>query len=154
MYKILLTTLFVLFCFHGVHAAEERTLSIIKPDAVASGHIGDIITRFEKSGFRIVNMKMIQLTPSQAAEFYSVHKERPFFKTLVEFMSSGPVVVMALEGQDAVARNRALMGATDPKKAAPGTLRADFAESVERNAVHGSDSQETARNEILFFFPN
>ncbi len=130
----------------------ERTLSIIKPDAVAKNVIGKIIDRFESNGLRIAAMKKIQLTKNDAAKFYEVHKERPFFNDLVEYMVSGPVVVMVLEGENAVAKNRELMGATDPKEAAPGTIRADFAESIEANAVHGSDSLENAEKEIRFFF--
>ncbi len=130
----------------------ERTLSIIKPDAVAKNVIGKIIDRFETNGLRIAAMKKIQLTKEDAAKFYEVHKERPFFNDLVEYMTSGPVVVMVLEGENAVAKNRELMGATDPKEAAPGTIRADFAESIEANAVHGSDSLENAQKEIAFFF--
>ncbi|NPA82639.1 MAG: nucleoside-diphosphate kinase [Epsilonproteobacteria bacterium] len=130
----------------------EQTLSIIKPDAVAKGVIGKIIDRFESNGLRIAAMKKIKLTKEQAGEFYEVHKERPFFGELVEYMTSGPVVVMVLEGENAVAKNRELMGATDPKEAAPGTIRADFAESIEANAVHGSDSLENAKREIAFFF--
>ncbi len=130
----------------------ERTLSIIKPDAVAKNVIGKIIDRFETNGLRIAAMKKIQLTREDAAKFYEVHKERPFFNDLVEYMTSGPVVVMVLEGENAVAKNRELMGATDPKEAAPGTIRADFAESIEANAVHGSDSLENAQKEIAFFF--
>jgi len=130
----------------------ERTLSIIKPDAVAKNVIGKIIDRFETNGLRIAAMKKIQLSRSDAAKFYEVHKERPFFNDLVEYMTSGPVVVMVLEGENAVAKNRELMGATDPKEAKPGTIRADFAESIEANAVHGSDSLENARKEIAFFF--
>lgn len=130
----------------------ERTLSIIKPDAVKANHIGEIISRFENSGLRIAGIKMVNLTKDQAARFYQVHKDRPFFPKLVEFMSSGPVVVMVLEGDNAVAKNRQLMGATDPQKAEKGTIRADFAQSVSENAVHGSDSKENAAQEILFFF--
>ncbi|MEO1923641.1 MAG: nucleoside-diphosphate kinase [Nautiliaceae bacterium] len=130
----------------------ERTLSIIKPDAVAKNVIGKIIDRFESNGLRIAAMKKIKLTKEDAAKFYEVHKERPFFNDLCEYMSSGPVVVMVLEGENAVAKNRELMGATDPKEAAPGTIRADFAESIEANAVHGSDSIENAKKEIAFFF--
>lgn len=129
----------------------ERTLSIIKPDAVAKNVIGKIIDRFESNGLKIAAMKKIQLTKNDAAKFYEVHKERPFFNDLVEYMVSGPVVVMVLEGENAVAKNRELMGATDPKEAAPGTIRADFAESIEANAVHGSDSLENAEKEIRFF---
>jgi len=130
----------------------ERTLSIIKPDAVAKNVIGKIVDRFESNGLRIAAMKKIKLTREDAAKFYEVHKERPFFNDLVEYMTSGPVVVMVLEGENAVAKNRELMGATDPKEAAPGTIRADFAESIEANAVHGSDSLENAQKEIAFFF--
>jgi nucleoside-diphosphate kinase len=130
----------------------ERTLSIIKPDAVSKNVIGKIIDRFEENGLRIAAMKKIKLTKDDAAKFYEVHKERPFFNDLCEYMSSGPVVVMVLEGENAVAKNRELMGATDPKEAAPGTIRADFAESIEANAVHGSDSLENAKKEIAFFF--
>ena len=130
----------------------ERTLSIIKPDAVAKNVIGKIIDRFETNGLRIAAMKKVQLSREDAAKFYEVHKERPFFNDLVEYMTSGPVVVMVLEGENAVAKNRELMGATDPKEAAPGTIRADFAESIEANAVHGSDSLENAQKEIAFFF--
>ncbi|SMC09069.1 nucleoside-diphosphate kinase [Nitratiruptor tergarcus] len=130
----------------------ERTLSIIKPDAVAKNVIGKIIDRFETNGLRIAAMKKIKLTKEDAAKFYEVHKERPFFNDLVEYMTSGPVVVMVLEGENAVAKNRELMGATNPKEAAPGTIRADFAESIEANAVHGSDSLENAQKEIAFFF--
>ena len=134
---------------------EELTLSIIKPDAVKNNHIGDIISRFEKEGLRVAGIKMVRLSKDQAAQFYQVHKDRPFYSDLVNFMSSGPVVVIALEGKEAVSKNRKLMGATDPGKAEKGTIRADFAESVTKNAVHGSDSPETARKEILFFFrPN
>ena len=130
----------------------QRTLSIIKPDAVAKNVIGKIIDRFESNGLRIAAMKKIKLTKEDAAKFYEVHKERPFFNDLVEYMTSGPVVVMVLEGENAVAKNRELMGATNPKEAAPGTIRADFAESIEANAVHGSDSLENAQKEIRFFF--
>jgi len=130
----------------------ERTLSIIKPDAVEKNVIGKIIDRFESNGLRIAAMKKIQLTKDDAAKFYEVHKERPFFNDLVNYMISGPVVVMVLEGENAVAKNRELMGATNPKEAAPGTIRADFAESIEANAVHGSDSLENADKEIRFFF--
>ncbi len=130
----------------------EQTLSIIKPDAVAKGVIGKILDRFESNGLRIAALKKLQLTKEQAGEFYAVHKERPFFNELVEFMTSGPVVVSVLEGENAVAKNRELMGATDPKEAKPGTIRADFAESIDANAVHGSDSLENAKKEIEFFF--
>lgn len=130
----------------------EQTLSIIKPDAVKKGVIGKIVQRFEDNGLRIAAMKKLQLSKSDAQGFYAVHKERPFFKDLVEFMISGPVVVMVLEGNNAVAKNRELMGATNPKEAAKGTIRADFAESIDANAVHGSDSLENAKIEIAFFF--
>ncbi len=132
--------------------AIERTFSIIKPDAVAKNHIGEIISRFEKNGLRIVAMKMLHLSKEQAEGFYAVHKERPFFNDLVSFMISGPVVVQVLEGENAVLKNRELMGATNPAEAAPGTIRADFADSIDENAVHGSDAPETAKEEIAFFF--
>src|SRR3989338_6592253 len=135
--------------------AVERTLSIIKPDCVAKRVIGDIFSRFEKAGLRIVAAKMTQLSRIQAEQFYAVHRERPFFKLLVDFMISGPVMISVLEGKNAVAKHRDLMGATDPKKATPGTIRADFADSIDENAVHGSDSLEAAHQEIAFFFqPN
>lgn len=130
----------------------EQTLSIIKPDAVKKGVIGKIIDRFETNGLRIAAVKKLQLSKCDAQAFYAVHKERPFFGDLVDFMISGPVVVMVLEGESAVSKNRDLMGATNPKEAAPGTIRADFAESIDANAVHGSDSLENAKNEIAFFF--
>lgn len=130
----------------------QQTLSIIKPDAVAGNHIGDIISRFEKNGLRIAAIKIVQLDAKQAGDFYKVHKDRSFYPDLVKFMSSGPVVILVLEGPDAVAKNRELMGATDPSKAASGTIRADFAQSLTKNAVHGSDSPETAKEEVLFFF--
>ncbi|EPM5966795.1 nucleoside-diphosphate kinase [Campylobacter coli] len=130
----------------------EKTLSIIKPDAVKKGVIGKILDRFESNGLRIAAMKKVQLSKKQAEAFYAVHKERPFFKDLVEFMISGPVVVSVLEGEGAVLKNRDLMGATNPKEAQPGTIRADFAESIDANAVHGSDSLENAKIEIEFFF--
>jgi len=133
--------------------AVERTLSIIKPDAVAKNVIGEIYSRFEKNGLKIVASRMMHLSRLQAERFYGVHKDRPFFKDLVEFMVSGPVMVQALEGENAIARNRELMGATDPKKAAAGTIRADFASSIDANAVHGSDGLETAAAEVAFFFP-
>ncbi len=133
----------------------EKTLSIIKPDAVKKGVIGKILDRFESNGLRIAAMKKVQLSKEQAENFYAVHKERPFFKDLVEFMISGPVVVSVLEGGGAVLKNRDLMGATNPKEAKAGTIRADFAESIDANAVHGSDSLENAKIEIEFFFkPN
>ena len=132
--------------------ATERTLSIIKPDAVAKNAIGEIESRFEKAGLQIVAMKMIQLDDELAGGFYAEHKERPFFQDLVGFMTSGPVVVQVLEGEDAIAKNRELMGATNPKEAAAGTIRADFAESIDANAVHGSDSAASAEREIAYFF--
>jgi len=132
--------------------AIERTLSIIKPDAVGKNHIGEIYARFEKAGLRIVAAKMLHLTREQAEGFYAVHRERPFFKDLVEFMISGPVMVQVLEGENAIAKNREIMGATNPKEAAPGTIRADFASSIDENAVHGSDAPETAAQEIAYFF--
>jgi nucleoside-diphosphate kinase len=130
----------------------ERTLSIIKPDAVAKNVVGQIYTRFEQAGLKVIAARMMQLSTAQAEAFYAVHRERPFFRDLVNFMISGPVMIQVLEGQDAVAKNRALMGATDPKKAEPGTIRADFADSIDANAVHGSDGAETAAEEIRFFF--
>ncbi|MBK2000808.1 MULTISPECIES: nucleoside-diphosphate kinase [Campylobacter] len=130
----------------------ERTLSIIKPDAVRKNLIGKILERFESNGLKIIALKKIQLTSEQAENFYAIHKERSFFKDLVNFMISGPVVVSILEGENAVMKNRELMGATDPKEAKSGTIRADFAESIDANAVHGSDSLENANNEIEFFF--
>ena len=133
--------------------AVERTLSIVKPDAVAKNVIGKIYSRFEDAGLRVVAARMMHLSQREAEGFYAVHRERPFFRDLVAFMISGPVMVQVLEGENAVARNRELMGATDPKKAAAGTIRADFAQSIEANAVHGSDGPETAREEIAYFFP-
>jgi nucleoside-diphosphate kinase len=133
--------------------AVERTLSIIKPDAVAKNIIGEIYTRFERAGLKIVAAKMTWLARPDAEGFYAVHGERPFFKDLVEFMTSGPVMIQVLEGDNAIVKNRDLMGATDPKKAAPGTIRAEFAQSIDANAVHGSDGPETAETEIEFFFP-
>jgi nucleoside-diphosphate kinase len=133
--------------------AIERTLSIIKPDAVAKNVIGQIYSRFEQGGLKIAAAKLIHLSRAEAEAFYGVHRERPFFKDLVDFMISGPVMVQVLEGENAIAKNRELMGATDPKKAAPGTIRADFADSIDANAVHGSDAPETARQEVAFFFP-
>lgn len=132
--------------------AIERTFSIVKPDAVAKNVIGKIYSRFEKAGLRIVAAKMLHLTREQAEGFYAVHKDRPFFKDLVDFMLSGPVMVQVLEGENAIAKNREVMGATNPKEAAPGTIRADFAEDVSENAVHGSDGPDTAHTEIAFFF--
>ncbi len=131
----------------------ERTLSIIKPDAVAKNVVGQILARFEGAGLKIVAARMMQLSQADAEAFYAVHKARPFFKDLVSFMISGPVMVQVLEGEGAILKNRDLMGATDPKKADKGTIRADFADSIDANAVHGSDAPETAANEIAFFFP-
>jgi len=133
--------------------AVERTLSIIKPDAVSKNVIGQIYACFEKAGLKIVAARMTQLSPAEAERFYAVHRERPFFKDLVGFMTTGPVMIQVLEGENAIARNRELMGATDPKKAAPGTIRAEFADSIDANAVHGSDGPATAKTEIEFFFP-
>ncbi len=132
--------------------ALERTLSIIKPDAVGKNHIGDIIARFEKAGLRVIAAKMKHLSQQDAEGFYAVHRERPFFKDLVSFMITGPVLIMALEGENAITKNRDIMGATDPKKAAPGTIRADFAQTIDENAVHGSDSADNAKIEIAYFF--
>lgn len=131
----------------------ESTLSIIKPDAVQKNVIGEIITRFEKAGLKVKKAKMTQLTQKQAEDFYDIHRERPFFRDLVDFMISGPVFIQVLEGANAVQLNRDIMGATNPKEAAAGTIRADFADSIDANAVHGSDSLENAANEIKFFFP-
>ena len=134
--------------------AVERTFSIIKPDAVAKNVIGQILARFEAAGLKIIAARMMHLSRAQAEGFYAVHRERPFFRDLVEFMISGPVVVQVLQGENAILKNRELMGATDPKKAAKGTIRADFAASIDANAVHGSDGPETARTEIAYFFPD
>ncbi|MBL8526283.1 MAG: nucleoside-diphosphate kinase [Burkholderiales bacterium] len=131
----------------------ERTLSIIKPDAVAKNVIGKIYSRFETNGLRIIAARMMHLSRQQAEGFYAVHRERPFFKDLVDFMVSGPIMIQVLEGENAIQKNRDLMGATDPKKAAAGTIRADFAESIDANAVHGSDGSDTAKVEIAYFFP-
>lgn len=130
----------------------ERTLSIIKPDGVAKGLVGEVIGRFEREGIKIVSMKMLKMGLEQAKGFYAVHKGRPFFNSLTAFMSSGPVVVLVLEGEDVITKNREIMGATDPANAAPGTIRADFASEIEKNIVHGSDAPETAKTEIAFFF--
>ncbi|HEX7417470.1 MAG TPA: nucleoside-diphosphate kinase [Steroidobacteraceae bacterium] len=132
--------------------ALERTLSIVKPDGVARNLIGEVLRRFEAAGLRIVAARMLRLSPREAEGFYAVHRERPFFNDLVRYMCSGPIVVQVLEGEDAVARNREIMGATDPKKAAPGTIRADLAQSIEANTVHGSDAAATAAHEIAYFF--
>lgn len=134
--------------------AKEQTLSIIKPDAVGKNHIGEIITRFEKNGLTVIASKMKHLSKADAEGFYAVHKERPFFKDLVSFMTTGPVLIMVLEGDNAIVKNRDIMGATDPKKAAPGTIRADFAKTIDENCVHGSDSPENAKIEIDYFFKN
>lgn len=133
--------------------AVERTLSIIKPDAVAKNVIGQIYSRFEKAGLSVIAARMFQLSEAEAQQFYAVHKERPFFADLVKFMVSGPIMVQALQGENAIAKNRELMGATDPKKADKGTIRADFADSIDANAVHGSDSAENAATEVAYFFP-
>ena len=133
--------------------AVEQTLSIIKPDAVKKNVVGKIIARFEAAGLRVVEARMVHLSRKEAEGFYAVHRERPFFKDLVDFMISGRVLVQVLEGENAIAKNRELMGATDPKKAAKGTIRADFADSIDANAVHGSDSPENAAKEIAYFFP-
>ena len=132
--------------------ALERTLSIVKPDGVRRNLIGNVYQRFEKAGLRVIAARMLQLSPRQAELFYEVHKERPFYKDLVRYMTSGPVIAQVLEGDGAIAKNREIMGATDPKKAAPGTIRADLAQSIEQNVVHGSDAVETASREIAFFF--
>ena len=132
--------------------AIERTISIIKPDAVAKNVIGEIYSRFENAGLRIIAARMEHLSTEKAGEFYSVHKERPFYNDLISFMTSGPVIVQVLEGEDAIAKNREVMGATNPADAAPGTIRADFAQTVDENAVHGSDGADTAKAEIAFFF--
>ena len=134
--------------------AVERTLSIIKPDAVKKNAIGRIMARFEDAGLKVIAARMMHLSRADAEKFYAVHRERPFFKDLVGFMISGPVLVQVLEGDNAIAKNREIMGATDPKKAAKGTIRADFADSIDANAVHGSDGPETARDEVAFFFKN
>lgn len=132
--------------------AKEQTLSILKPDSIEDNNIGKIISLFEKNELQVIAAKMLHLSRKQAEGFYAIHKERPFFNELVEFMISGPVLVMTLEGENAISKNRDIMGATNPKEAAPGTIRGDFAESIDRNAVHGSDAPETAKTEIAFFF--
>ena len=137
---------------HHMGGRKQRTLSIVKPDGVKKGVIGEVLRRFEKEKIRVVAMRMLHLTKTEAEGFYAVHRERPFFASLTEFMSSGPIVAMVLEGDNVIARNRELMGATDPKKADKGTIRADFADNVERNIVHGSDAPETAATEIRYFF--
>lgn len=133
--------------------SEERTLSIIKPDGVQKNLVGEVLKRFEKGGLRIIAIRMLRLAKNQAEEFYAVHRGKPFYEPLVQYMTSGPVVASVLEGQNAITKNREIMGATDPKKAAPGTIRRDFAESIDANIVHGSDGPETAKTEIRFFFP-
>lgn len=159
MMKHLLAALLIALPFAAIQAAPQQhttqtqqTLSIIKPDAVKGNHIGEIISRFEKEGLKIAGLKMVRLTKPQAMQFYLEHKDRPFYNELVEFMTSGPVVVLILEGDNAILKNRELMGTTDPKKAAPGTIRRQFAASVQSNAVHGSDSEYAAAREIAFFF--
>ena len=132
--------------------ALERTFSIVKPDGVTRNLIGEVYRRFEQAGLRVIAARMTHLSQSEAEGFYAVHRERPFFKDLVKYMTSGPVMLQVLEGENAIARNREIMGATDPKKATPGTIRADFAESIDANAVHGSDAAETAAQEIAYFF--
>lgn len=133
--------------------ARERTLFLIKPDGVQKNLVGECLRRFERAGLRILGMRMLRLTKSQVEEFYAIHRGKPFYGPLVLYMTSGPVVVAVLEGENAIAKNREIMGATDPKKAAPGTIRRDFAESIDANVVHGSDGPETAKTEIKFFFP-
>ena len=152
MKKLAFALLFAAPLFAAQPDPVERTLSIVKPDAVTSGHIGDILEYFEHDGLKIVGAKLIRLTPEQAKEFYSVHKSRPFYNDLVSYMTSGPVLIQVLEGEDAVARNRRIMGPTDPAKAEEGTIRHDFGTDIQRNAVHGSDSLENAKAEISFFF--
>lgn len=165
MFKNILVIVLCLFCMSSSNAAEklenqhlkqtmikERTLSIIKPDAVAANIIGKIDEKIERVGLKIIAMKMLHLTRHQAEKFYEIHRERPFFNDLVTFMSSGPVVVQVLEGDNAVVKNREIMGATNPNDAAPGTIRKEFAKSIDANCVHGSDSIENAKNEIVFFF--
>ena len=145
--------IFSIFIWSFIKMAVERTLSIVKPDAVAKNVIGQIYSRFENAGLKIIAARMMQLSRAEAEGFYAVHKDRPFFKDLVEFMISGPVMVQVLEGENAILKNRELMGATDPKKADKETIRADFADSIDANAVHGSDAPETAAVEIAYFFP-
>ncbi len=145
--------IFSIFIWSFIKMTVERTLSIVKPDAVAKNVIGQIYSRFENAGLKIIAARMMQLSRAEAEGFYAVHKDRPFFKDLVEFMISGPVMVQVLEGENAILKNRELMGATDPKKADKGTIRADFADSIDANAVHGSDAPETAAVEIAYFFP-
>jgi nucleoside-diphosphate kinase len=152
MLKMLSTLFLCMATIVNLYAASEQTLAIVKPDAVAANHTGAILSRYESNNLRIVALRMTQLSKAQAEQFYAIHKERPFFQELVNFMSSGPVVAFALEGDNAVARNREIIGATNPKDAAKGTIRADFAKSISENAIHGSDSLENAKNEIAFFF--
>lgn len=151
MKKLLISFLVITSPFCALHA--EKTLAIIKPDAVESHHIGGIISKYENSGLIIVDMRMVHMTKDDAEKFYAVHKDRPFYEELTGFMSSGPAVALVLEGDNAIKRNREIIGATDPKEAAPGTIRAEFASSKSKNAVHGSDSPEAAKTEIEFFFP-
>lgn len=153
MRKFLVSLVVFMASSIGMQAAQEQTLAIIKPDAVASNHVGEIISRYEKSGLHLNALKMARLNKQQAEKFYEVHKDRPFYKDLTTFMSSGPIVVMVLDGDNSVARNRELIGATNPKEAAKGTIRADFAKSITENAIHGSDSLDNAKSEISFFFP-
>lgn len=153
MLRIISLVLLALVCPLVAFANEhQQTLAIIKPDGVVNQHIGDIISRYEKNGLKVAALKMVQMSPEQASQFYAVHKDRPFFNDLVSMMSSGPIVVMVLDGNDAVAKNRQLIGATDPKQAEKGTIRADFGQSKTENTMHGSDSLENAGIEIRFFF--
>lgn len=152
MKKYILSFFASLFLLAGLHAAQEQTLAIIKPDAVAADHVGEIIARLEKNGLHVIALKMARISKPQAEEFYAIHKERPFYKDLVTFMSSGPVVLIALEGENGVAKNREVIGATNPQEAAKGTIRADFAKSMSENAIHGSDSVDNAKSEVAFFF--
>lgn len=150
--KSLFILLAVWSIYHCAEAAVEQTFTMVKPDGVAAGHIGDVIQRYEHAGLQVKALKMTKLSRKEAQEFYDVHKDRPFYPDLVEFITSGPVVGIILEGDDAIAKTRSIMGATDYKKAAPGTIRADFATSVQNNVVHGSDSKESADKEITLFF--
>lgn len=153
MKKLLTSLALFLVAANGLQAAQEQTLAIIKPDAVADHHVGDIISRYEKNGLHVTALKVTRLNKQQAEKFYAVHKDRPFYKDLTTFMSSGPIVVMVLDGDNGVAKSRELIGATNPKEAAKGTIRADFAKSMTENAIHGSDSLDNAKTEISFFFP-
>lgn len=153
MRKFLVSFFMLVVATLSIDAAQEQTLAIIKPDAVAGNHIGEILSRYEKNGLHIAALKMTRLNKQKAEAFYAVHKDRPFYKELTTFMSSGPIVVMVLDGENGVAKNRELIGATNPKEAAKGTIRADFAKSIGENAIHGSDSLENAKTEIAFFFP-